>query len=164
MPGGESDGTCDACKVIGSDCSYGDRERYQSTQIQRFDRPSTSSSASASSDLVSPVYPSQTQASDDRTRKRKASTADDIARTPLIASQFGLPTETPKPYVSQHLPFTSYTRSISSGPSTVPMSPATSLPLSEPVPAPKLERITVPFFRYFGPTANTPGYRKIKVR
>ncbi|KAG8678889.1 hypothetical protein FRC09_019443, partial [Ceratobasidium sp. 395] len=29
---------------------------------------------------------------------------------------------------------------------------------------PDLKRITVPFFRYFGPTANTPGYRRIKVR
>ncbi|KAF8681000.1 Fungal specific transcription factor domain [Rhizoctonia solani] len=30
---------------------------------------------------------------------------------------------------------------------------------------PELKRITVPFFsRYFGPTANTPGYRRIKVR
>ncbi|KAG8996537.1 hypothetical protein FRB94_008208 [Tulasnella sp. JGI-2019a] len=170
VPGGESDGTCDACKVIGSECLYSDRERYQSTQGQRFDQQRPDSSSSAAETVpISPIYTTniQTSSEDIRTRKRKASTSDEGVGPNPLTTQFGLPSEAPKPYASQHVPATSsYAASMSSSvvPSVMPMSPAASLPLSESAAAPRLERITVPFFRYFGPTANTPGYRKIKVR
>ncbi|KAG9102690.1 hypothetical protein FRC06_001437 [Ceratobasidium sp. 370] len=169
---------CEACRVSNGACLYGDRDRYQAerglsysyaTQIIRAnshesDRkaegqtpPITTYPRSASSVDGHSSYPSSRhsdsgfadmQADQTRpaSRKRKGSPlVDDIASPDAR-------------FPSPHGPGSSdaLAQSLLNGGKS-----ATAPNSTGPV---DLKRITVPFFRYFGPTANTPGYRRIKVR
>ncbi|KAG8906055.1 hypothetical protein FRB99_007712 [Tulasnella sp. 403] len=141
----DSEAPCEACKLGNTDCSYSDRDRYQNERGLSF------------ASTVPPITPTpRTPVTEDPSRKRKASSVsspDDRIETSEKRRNSNadlIPPRQPTPSS-----INSYTKVL---PPLI-----TNLP-PEPSPDPGLKRITVPFFRYFGPTANTPGYRRVKVR
>ncbi|KAG9123135.1 hypothetical protein FRC07_000189 [Ceratobasidium sp. 392] len=171
---------CEACRVSNGACMYGDRDRYQAerglsysyaTQVIRAD--SHESDRKAEGHITPPInayprsassvdghssYPSshhsdsgfadmQPDQARSGSRKRKGSPlADDISSPTLRFPSPHGPSSADA--LAQSLLNGSKSAIATDGASTIP----------------DLKRITVPFFRYFGPTANTPGYRRIKVR
>ncbi|KAG9082071.1 hypothetical protein FS749_007133, partial [Ceratobasidium sp. UAMH 11750] len=168
---------CEACRVSNGACLYGDRDRYQAerglsysyaTQIIRANSHESDRKGEGQTPPIN-IYPRSASSVDDHSsypssrhsdsgfadtqpdqarptsRKRKASLlVDDIASPDAH-------------FPSPHGPGLGGTQSLLNGVNSVTVPNGTT-------PVADLKRITVPFFRYFGPTANTPGYRRIKVR
>lgn len=169
---------CEACRVSNGACLYGDRDRYQAerglsysyaAQIISADghdgdlkdeerirttSPTNMYATSASSIDGHSSYPSSHHSNDNGfaeaqpepprpvSRKRKASTLGDDNAVPEYS---GYPSPPSMPNLDETL-------------DSKPLNGANNASIAD------LKRITVPFFRYFGPTANTPGYRRVKVR
>ncbi|KAG8893767.1 hypothetical protein FRC00_010081, partial [Tulasnella sp. 408] len=159
----DSELPCEACKVSNTDCSYGDRDRYQNERGLSF-----ASTIPPQPPTPTAPVPSRTTPTEEPGRKRKASiisspeeqheTLEDRRRNSNAERRPSILTSHNSSQATISANGDGSRRSVIS-----PIQP-TAAPASEPVPDPALKRITVPFFRYFGPTANTPGYRKVKVR
>ncbi|KAF8321342.1 hypothetical protein DL93DRAFT_2073204 [Clavulina sp. PMI_390] len=151
---------CEACVQSGTPCEYSDRDRYHAERgVSLSDH-----GASAPAPPATAPNPSMSLNGAKRRRLSSATSSSDglSTRSPLdpVAGPSDLASTTPPPY---DVPTSSIENSTISKnyapvptPSTIGISPTTSTG--------PLQRIIVPFFRYFGPTANTPGYRRIKVR
>ncbi|KAG8969247.1 hypothetical protein FRC03_003772 [Tulasnella sp. 419] len=118
--------------------------------------------------MVSPspsVPPESIMSNDDGGRKRKAPEQTGSPRTN------GHDGTQPSNGASRSRLVPSRSASVSTPPSADPTKSRRpseplrlNLTMNDSTPEGGMKRLTVPFFRYFGPTANTPGYRRVKVR
>ncbi|KAG8928943.1 hypothetical protein FRC01_005150 [Tulasnella sp. 417] len=159
----DSELPCEACKVSNTDCSYTDRDRYQNERGLSF-------ASTIPPQPPTPVasVPSRTTPTEESGRKRKASiiSSPEEQHEPLEDRRRNSNAERRPSILTSHNSSHTTISANGDGSRRSVISPiqTTAAPPPEPVPDPALKRITVPFFRYFGPTANTPGYRKVKVR
>ncbi|KAG8745571.1 hypothetical protein FRC10_007749 [Ceratobasidium sp. 414] len=170
---------CEACRVSNSACLYGDRDRYQAerglsysyaTQIIRASSHESDRKAEGQTPPLS-IYPRSASSVDGHSSYPSSHHSDsgfadmqpDQARV-ASRKRKGSPladniTSPDAHFPSPHGPGSgdALTQSLLNGGKSAAAPNGTG-------PVADLKRITVPFFRYFGPTANTPGYRRIKVR
>ncbi|KDQ14517.1 hypothetical protein BOTBODRAFT_32649 [Botryobasidium botryosum FD-172 SS1] len=140
----QSSRKCEACRTSKTACLFEDRDRYQAERGMSYSSFTQVDSPAPSTSLEdSPGYHLKRKRSDDCMSRGSTSVSSGSVLAAESVFDF----------------------------STLPTMPEIFHP-AQPDGAPAagvmqgsrdLKRIAVPFFRYFGPTANTPGYRRVKV-
>ncbi|CAE6418786.1 unnamed protein product [Rhizoctonia solani] len=160
---------CEACRVSNGTCLYGDRDRYQAerglsysyaTQIIRTDNEDAKERASP------PVnaYPSSATSTDDRSSYPPSHHSNDNGCADISVDISGPASRKRKVSLlveDPEYPSRRFQSPVEAAAQALIDANSTNMTNGQ---IPELKRITVPFFRYFGPTANTPGYRRVKVR
>lgn len=143
----DSEVPCEACKVSNTDCSYGDRDRYQNERGLSF----ASTIPPQPPTPVAPV-PSRTTPTEEPGRKRKASiiSSPEEQHETLGDTRRNSNAERRPSILTSHNSSQATISANGDGSRRSVISPiqTTAAPASEPVPDPALKRITVPFFRY----------------
>ncbi|QRV87544.1 ubiquinol-cytochrome C reductase complex 14kD subunit [Ceratobasidium sp. AG-Ba] len=164
---------CEACRVSNGACLYGDRDRYQAerglsysyaTQIIRADSQDNDQKADGQSPPPLNGYPRSGSSVDGHSSYPSSHHSDSGFADPQLEQlrpgsrkRKGSPLAEDLISPDARFPSPHGPQSILDG-----TKPDTSGNAGNTIG--DLKRITVPFFRYFGPTANTPGYRRVKVR
>ncbi|KAG8972053.1 hypothetical protein FRB90_010313, partial [Tulasnella sp. 427] len=142
----DSELPCEACKVSNTDCSYGDRDRYQNERGLSF-------ASSIPPPPVAPAAPAPVRASstEEQGRKRKASiiSSPEEQHEALGDRRRNSNAEGRPSILTSHNSSQTTISANGDGSRRTVISPiqTTAAPALEPVPDPALKRITVPFFR-----------------
>ncbi|EUC67392.1 C6 transcription factor [Rhizoctonia solani AG-3 Rhs1AP] len=159
---------CEACRVSNGNCLYGDRDRYQAerglsysyaTQIIHGDNEDMKEQATPSVN----AYPSSVTSTDDRSSYPPSHHSNDNGFADILTDMSRPVSRKRKGSLlaeESEYPNRRFQSPVEVAQTLVDVNSA-NLTNGQ---IPELKRITVPFFRYFGPTANTPGYRRVKVR
>lgn len=142
----DSEVPCEACKVSNTDCSYGDRDRYQNERGLSF----ASTIPPQPTTPIAPV-PTRTTPTEEPGRKRKASIISSPEEQHETLDRRRDSNAERRPSILTSHPSSQTTISANgdgSRRSVISPIQTTAAPPPEPVQDPALKRITIPFFRY----------------